>query len=322
MKALGLLSGGLDSMLAARLVQENGVEVEAITFVTPFCQCTKAAEAAAKTLNIPLTIVTEGAEYIRMVRCPKFGYGKNMNPCIDCHIYMLKKAKQHAKKIGAKFVFTGEVLGQRPMSQHRAELDLVEKEAGLKGKLVRPLSAKLLPKTEAEKKGYITDKSLMDISGRSRKRQIELTKQFNITEYPCAAGGCLLTEEQSANKLRDLFKHKKRVTVRDVDLLRVGRHFRFGENKIIVGRNQQENEALLKTKRKTEVYFEVPNCGSPDTLLQGPQTKEAIRKAAELTAFHSDKKTGQVQVSFGKEALNRKITITVPQRAEVDKLRI
>jgi tRNA-uridine 2-sulfurtransferase len=322
MKALGLMSGGLDSMLAARLVLESGVEVEAITFETPFCPCAERAAQAAKTIGIPLKVVHTGSDYLRMVRNPKFGYGKNVNPCVDCHIFMVKKAKRYAKEIGAKFIFTGEVMGQRPMSQHRQQLDIVADEAGLKGKLVRPLSAKLLPKTEAEKKGYITEASLRGIWGRSRKPQIDLTRIFDIANYAAPAGGCLLTEHEYAKKLRDLFNHKRRFTARDVDMLRVGRHFRMGNNKIVVGRNQTENTALLQLKGKADLAFEVPNCGSPTAILQGPKTKAAIAQAAELTAFHSDKKGGQVEVNFGKESLNRKITITVPDRAEVDKIRI
>ena len=153
MKALGLLSGGLDSTIAVKLIIEQGIDVEAINFVTPFCLCRIGgcgATEAAKTFNIHLKHVSAGTDYLRIVRKPRFGYGKNLNPCVDCRIFMLKKAKKYAKQIGAKFIFTGEVLGQRPMSQHKGALDLIEREAGLEGKILRPLSAKLLPETEAE----------------------------------------------------------------------------------------------------------------------------------------------------------------------------
>jgi len=318
-----MLSGGLDSTLAVKLIQEQGIDVEAINFVTPFCQCRKGgcgASEAAKTFNIPLKMVNAGTDYLRMVRKPRFGYGKNLNPCVDCRIYMLKKAKNFANQIGAKFIFTGEVLGQRPMSQHKGALDLIEREAGLQGKILRPLSAKLLPKTEAETKGLVEEEALRDISGRSRKRQIEMTKEFNIVNYPCAAGGCLLTDRQFAKRLRDLFQHKKRITIKQVNLLKVGRHFRLGKNKIIVGRT--ENGLLLRTKQKTDYCFEVPDCGSPITILQGPKTRASIEKAAALTVFHSDKKTGMVQVNIGKNKLNRKIIVSAPLQAEVDLLRI
>jgi tRNA-uridine 2-sulfurtransferase len=325
MKALGLLSGGLDSTLAVKLILERGIDVEAINFVTPFCLCRKGgcgAAEAAKTFNIPLKMVSAGTDYLRVVRNPKFGYGKNLNPCVDCRIFMLKKAKRYAREIGAEFIFTGEVLGQRPMSQHKAALALIEREAGLEGKILRPLSAKLLPKTEVEEKGLVDHEVLRDISGRSRKRQIEMTREFNITNYPCSAGGCLLTDKEFANKLRDLFQHKKKVTVKEVNMLKVGRHFSFCSNKIIVGRNEAENRVLLQNKQRMDFYFEVPDCGSPTTILRGPKTKLAIEKAAELTAFHSDKKYSEVQVSFGKNKLDRQITISVPNLGQVDALRI
>jgi tRNA-specific 2-thiouridylase len=325
MKALGLLSGGLDSTLAVKLILERGIDVEALNFMTPFCLCRKGgcgAAEAAKTFNVPLKIVNAGTDYLRVIRRPKYGYGKNMNPCVDCRIFMFKKAKKYAKSIGAEFIFTGEVLGQRPMSQHRGAMDLIEREAGLKGKIVRPLSAKLLPKTEAEEKGFIDEEALLDISGRSRRRQIDLVKHFNIVNYPCVGGGCLLTDKEFANKLRDLFENKKKVTVKDVNMLKIGRHFRFKENKIIVGRNESENGVLLRAKRKGDYFFEVPNCGSPTTILQGPKTKKAIAKAAGLTAFHSDKKLNEVEVDFGQNILNKKVMITLPLLVEVDELRI
>ena len=325
MKALALLSGGLDSTLAVKLIMELNIEVEAINLVTPFCLCRKGGCGAlevAKTFNVPLKVINAGKDYIALIRNPKFGYGKNMNPCIDCRIFLLKKAKKYAKEIGAAFIFTGEVLGQRPMSQHKRALALIEKEAGLQGKIVRPLSAKLLPKTEAEKNGLIEVENLMDISGRSRKKQIELTKQFNIQKYPCASGGCLLTYKEFADKLRDLFEHKICVSMRDIQLLKVGRHFRFGKNKIIVGRNKAENEVLLKGKSKNDLYFEVPNCGSPVSILQGPKTKKGIEKAAALTIFHSDKKCADVHVAFGRDRLDKEIVTSVLTPQEVEKLRL
>jgi predicted ribosome quality control (RQC) complex YloA/Tae2 family protein len=149
-----------------------------------------------------------------------------------------------------------------------------------------------------------------------------MTKEFNITNYPCAAGGCLLTDKEFANKLSDLFQHKKRITIKEVNLLKVGRHFRFGANKIIVGRNETENGFLLQTKQKADFYFEVPNCGSPITILKGPLTNQAIEKAAALTAFHSDKKLQEVLVSYGQTKPNKAVTVFVPSLAEVNALRI
>jgi tRNA-specific 2-thiouridylase len=324
-KALALLSGGLDSTLAIKLILNQGIDVVAINFVTPFCLCKKGeseAAEAAKKLGVPLKVVNVGDEYLKMVRKPKHGYGRNMNPCIDCKAFMLKKAKKYAKEIGASFIFTGEVLDERPMSQHSRAMKIIEEEAGLKGKILRPLSAKLLPETVMEKKGIVKREKLLDIRGRSRKPQIKLAEGFNIKDYPSPAGGCLLTCKEYADKLRDLFRHKKRCSMADVSLLKAGRHFRFGENKIIVGRNETENNFLTAEKAQNDYYFEVPDIGSPITILQGAKTKNAIRMTAALTAFYSDAKGDKVTVNFGRERLDKSIIVSIPTRTEVESLRI
>ena len=318
-KALALLSGGLDSTLAVKLILDQGVDVEALNFVTPFCLCGRGgcgSLATARRFNIPLKIINLGEEYLKVVKKPKHGYGKNMNPCLDCRILMLKRAKKYAKQIGASLIFTGEVLDERPMSQHIIALRTIEKEAALRGKILRPLSAKLLPKTQAERKGWVDREKLLDIRGRSRKRQLQLVEAYGITDYPCPAGGCLLTYKEFANKLRDLFEHKKKVSLRDVQLLRVGRHFRYGENKIVVGRNESENKILLKLKADNDYYFEAQIRESPITLLQGRKTKEVIEKAASLTAYYSDQKAGEVHVRFGKERLDKSLIVSVQSRGE------
>ncbi len=324
-KALALFSGGLDSSLAIRLLQEQGIEVEAIIFLTPFYKAKVGgfkAERAAEKLGVPLKVVRLGLDYLRIIRKPKYGYGRHMNPCIDCHIYMLKKAKKYAREIGADFIVTGEVLDERPMSQHLNALKIVEGESGLKGRLLRPLSAKLLPPTIAEKRGLVDRNKLQDIRGRSRKRQLALAKVFGITEYQSPAGGCLLTYKEFAAKLRDLLQNKKRISMADLELLKVGRHFRLGENKIIVGRNKEENERLLKLKGINDYFFEAQGCGSPTTLLQGPKKRQAIEKAAQLTAYYSDQKTGKVHVKYGREKLEKSIMVERPNKEEVEQLRI
>ncbi len=323
MKALALLSGGLDSILAVKLILNQGIDVIALNFVTPFHISKKNhVEKIARGFNVPLKTIKLGKDYLRMIRNPKHGYGKHMNPCIDCRIFMLKKAKAYVKKIGASFIITGEVLNERPMTQTKQALELIEKESGLKGKILRPLSAKLLPKTEAEKKGWVDRERLLDIKGRGRKRQIELAKKFNIKDYPSPAGGCLLTYKEFARKLRDLFEHKKRVGMNDIDLLKIGRHFRFGRNKIIVGRNEDENEQLLKLKENDDYYFEVPGFGSPITILQGQKTKEAIKRAASLTVRYSDAKEKKVLVNYGREKLNKSITVSPLTTEKIKNLRI
>jgi hypothetical protein len=208
------------------------------------------------------------------------------------------------------------------MSQHGPALKTIAEEAGLKGRLLRPLSAKLLAETEAEKKGLIDRNKLLSISGRGRKPQFELAKEYGITVYPSPAGGCLLTCQEYAKKLRDLFLHKKRISAGDVALLRIGRHFRMGKNKIIVGRNFVENNFLAANRAKSDYYFELPVIVGPVTLLQGPKTAAAIGAAAELTAFYSDAETVDVTVKYGKTSLDKTITVKLPQREDVDKLRV
>jgi tRNA-uridine 2-sulfurtransferase len=324
-KGLALLSGGLDSSLAAKLLLNQGIEVTAIHVVSPFCVYEKrgcGASGAAEQLGIPLKVLNVGQDYLKVVRKPKYGYGKNINPCVDCRIFILKKAKKYAKEIGASFIFTGEVLDERPMSQHFRAMKIIEEEAGLKGKILRPLSAKLLPETFMEKKGMVDREKLLDIRGRSRKRQIKLAAELNIKDYPSPAGGCLLTCKEYAEKLRDLFNNTKKCSIEDISFLRVGRHFRFGKNKLIIGRNEKENRLLTEKKTQNDYYFEVPDVGSPTTILRGTKTKDAIRTAAELTAFYSDAKSEKVTVSFGRDRLDKHITVTDPTRAMVESLRI
>jgi len=323
MKALVLLSGGLDSTLAVKQILDQGIDVFAINFISPFQISEKGwVEKITKKFKIPLKTVELGEDYLKIIKKPKFRYGKHMNPCIDCRIFMLKKAKLYAKKINASFIVTGEVLGERPMTQTREALDIIEKEAGLRGKILRPLSAKLLPKTEAEKKGWVDREKLLDIKGRSRKRQIELAKKYRIRKYPSPAGGCLLTYKEFADKVKDLIKHKKKIRMKDIPFLKIGRHFRYGKNKIIVGRNEDENKQLLKLKDDTDYFFEVPDCGSPITILQGPKTKKAIKKAAVLTVRYSDSKEKKVKVKYGKEKLNMSLTVSPIDKNEIKNLRI
>ncbi|MEM1592555.1 MAG: 7-cyano-7-deazaguanine synthase [Candidatus Bathyarchaeia archaeon] len=323
-KALALLSGGLDSVLAVKLVQEQGVDIEAINFITPFSINVKGnlVREIAKNIGIPLKVVDIGLEYLRIIRRPRFGYGRYMNPCIDCRIFMLKEAKKYAEEIGAQFIVTGEVLDERPMSQNMKALMIIEEESSLKGRILRPLSAKLLPETVVEKEGIIDRSRLLDIRGRSRRRQLMLAKELGITSYEWPSGGCLLTYREFSAKLRDLLKHKKRISLSDLKLLRIGRHFRYMDNKIIVGRNYEENQKLLMLKAKSDYVFEAQGCGSPITILQGPKTRQAVLKAAQLTAYYSDQKAGLVHIKYGKEKPAKSIYVEKPAKEYVELLRI
>lgn len=317
MKALAMLSGGLDSSLAVKVIQAQGINVEAITFKSPFFG-SKNAEKMAINLGIKLRVVKLGKDYLKMVKNPKHGHGKNLNPCIDCKIFMLKKAKQYAKKIKADFIFTGEVLGQRPMSQNIQSLNIIEKKSGLKGKLLRPLSAKLLPETIYEKKGIVDRRKLLDIKGRERKVQIEQAKKYNLKDYPSPAGGCLLTEKTFCRKLADYFKYNKKISMNDLEILKVGRHFRFKKSKIIVGRNKMENEKLMNLKNSRDVVIEALDVKGPITILKPAMNKEAVKTAAMITARYSDSAEEKVRVKCGKKV----IEVSKAKQEEIEKLRI
>ncbi len=320
-KAICLFSGGLDSILAVKLMQEQDIEVVGVFFDSPFYPRIDVKDIAKK-LGIRLKIVKIGNDYFKILRKPKHGYGKYMNPCIDCRIYMLKKAWSVGKKLGASFIVTGEVVGERPMSQSLKTLRIIDKKSKLEGLILRPLSAKLFPETIPEKKGMVEREKLLNIKGRSRKKQLELAKKFGINYYPSPSGGCLLTDKEYAKKVEDLLEHKKRLDMRDFELLRYGRHFRAGKNKIIVGRNKEENKKLLELKRKTDYIFEVVDAPGPVTILQGPKTKDAIKLAASITARYSDATRKNVVVKYGKKKPIRKINVSQCETNILNKLRL
>jgi len=289
-KALALFSGGLDSLLAVKLILEQDVDVEAVNFITPFCLCDRCSvNRFSEELKIKVHRVFLGQEFLDIVANPPHGYGSQMNPCIDCRILMFKKAKEIAEKIGADFLVTGEVLDERPFSQRRKAMLLIEKEAGLEGKILRPLSAKLLPETEAEKAGLVDRSNLLAIRGRRRLPQIELAKKLGLKAYPNPSGGCLLTDPEFARKVREHLKHEGKLTLTDVTLLKVGRHFRVDKAKIIVGRNKKENDRLLSLAKTNGIpYLEAADYKGPITLCIGDKDRRLLEKAAEITARYSD----------------------------------
>ena len=288
--ALVLLSGGLDSILAVKILQEQYVKVTGISFVSYFFS-SELGEKTAKQLKIKHKIFDFSDEHLDMVKNPQRGYGKAINPCIDCHILMLKKAKTIMEKEYFNLVATGEVLGQRPMSQNMQALNLIEKESGLKGYLLRPLSAKLLEPTILEKEEVIDRNMLLNISGRSRKIQINLAKKYGIKEYSTPAGGCCLTDKQFAVRFKNMLEHWPNCDGNDVRLLKLGRHFWNKHNLIIVGRNEGENKEINKLKKKKDVIIELDKFPGPTILIRGKDKilKESLFQAEKLMIKYSKK---------------------------------
>ena len=329
-KAIALLSGGLDSTLAVKLILDQGIEVEALNFVTPFCNCNRKgrgceARRVSDELDIPCKVVAVTDEFFRVIRNPKHGYGSGMNPCLDCRILMFSKARERMAETGAAFVFTGEVLGQRPMSQHRRAMQVIARESGLDGRLLRPLSARLLEPTIPEQEGLVEREKLLALHGRSRRPQIALAGEQGVTDYPCPAGGCLLTDPGFARRMRDLVQFCPDFDLNDVNLLKVGRHFRLSPAaRAVVGRNEDENRRLPALGRRNDLLLEVKDCGSPITLLRGDAGEREIHLAAALTASYSDALGLQVQVHYGIDcsAMDKAVVATPMDEERLAGLRI
>jgi tRNA-uridine 2-sulfurtransferase len=332
MKAIALLSGGLDSTIAARVMMEQGVELEALNFMTVFCTCTNrgatclASQKAVETLGIPLKVFNVSEEYLGVVKHPKHGYGRNMNPCIDCRIFMLKKAKAYMEESGAVFIVTGEVLGQRPMSQRKDAMHLIEKEAGLEGLILRPLSAKVLTVTIPEREGWVDRERLLNISGRSRKPQIELADHYGIHDYPCPAGGCLLTDPGFAKRMKDLMVYNPQFSLNDVHLLKMGRHFRFSNGvKLVVGRNEEENQKIQTFAQGEDILLKVSSFPGPLSLLRGKLNEGDIEKAAAITVHYGKgKDLGKIEVTYKgvDEDHHQSLSVSPISRGEIERLMI
>jgi tRNA U34 2-thiouridine synthase MnmA/TrmU len=332
-KAVILLSGGLDSTLAAYLMQKQSIDLIALNFISPFCLCNKkggcahGAREISKNLNLEFVTIDNSDEMLEAVKKPKYGYGSNMNPCLDCRIIMLKKTKEFMSEIGASFVITGEVLEQRPMSQKRHLLRLVEKESGLEGLILRPLSAKMLDETIPEKQGLVDRAQMLDICGRSRKGQIELVKEFGINDYPCPAGGCLLTDPNFCRRLKDLMKYNAQFTLNDVLLLKLGRHFRLNpELKLIVGRNELENSSLLNlVKSGDSVFRPKEEIAGPTAIARGKMVCQDRQMAVNIVSRYCDKLENEpTQIIVEDSQNNTGITLESPRVEEglIEKLKI
>jgi tRNA-specific 2-thiouridylase len=288
MKALCVFSGGLDSMLAAELIRAQGIKVQALFFETPFFSSPKARKSAGS-IDLPIKVVDITDRHLEMVKNPKHGYGGHMNPCIDCHTLMIRTAGEMLDQEGASFIITGEVVGQRPMSQNLKALSMVAFGSGFQKLVLRPLSAKRLPITLPEEKGWVDRDRLLGFSGRSRKPQMELARSLNMKDYPSPAGGCLLTDEVFSRRLKDLLAATPDLEVREIELLKLGRHFRLGPHtKLVVGRNEKENHTIQSLSKETDLLLRTVSVPGPTALVLGDPTPELEELAASLTVAYSD----------------------------------
>lgn len=327
-RAVALFSGGLDSILALKIVSKQNVKIFPITFITPFSLFIKFGKTTeiteiSKNLSINTKVVFLGEEFIKMVKTPIHGYGKNMNPCLDCRIMMLKKARNYMQEITGDFIITGEVVGERPMTQNKKSLMLTEVQSGLKGKILRPLSAKLLKPSSPVQKGWINRKELYDINGRSRKPQLGLAREFNIDRFPAPAGGCLLTDPNFSKRLKDAIEYSED-SLKEILLLRLGRHFRFHDGaKVIVGRDEKENRIIEVLKPSLSICLEADSVPSPITLLLNSKKQKDIELAASLCLRYSDSKEKEGKVNYWKER-NKIVSLVAEQPTEetIEKFRI
>ncbi len=313
-RCVALLSGGLDSMLAVRIMQEQRVEVEALNFKTLFTCCQDQSAQAARDLGVPLTVVGQDDDYLDLVRAPRFGYGKGANPCVDCRIYMFEKARRFMHEVEAQFVVSGEIIGQRPMSQKRKDLAVISHHSGLDELLLRPLSAKLLPPTLPERQGLVDREQLYAFNGRARSGLIELAKRLGLKDIPTPSVGCALTERGFARKVHDLIQLQPTNGRWDFEVLKFGRHFRFdATTKIIVGRNEAENEHLSYLHKlhdaSSTASLTPDNFMGPTSLVIGPSTDEAISFA------------GGLVLRYSKHVNSDNAVILVAQRDETRRIR-
>ena len=308
------MSGGLDSQLAVRVLQEAGAEVEAITFATPFF-APSAAKKAAAALGVVLHVIDFTDDEIALIENPPHGFGGAMNPCIDCHAMMIRRAGEMMVRGGYDFVATGEVMGQRPMSQNKQSLGIVEKSSGLKGRLVRPLSAKLLEPTIPEQEGKLEREKLLDISGRGRERQMELAKAFGIIDYPSPAGGCKLTEAGFSRKLKDLKDHEGLGERKLVELLNVGRRFRFPDgSSVILGRDQKDNAALRESTLPLTLIAPI-NVPGPTAAIPDLKSAADLERAKGLVCSYSrcDQLNGDIILGIKKRGETAAVEESVPR---------
>ena len=299
-RALAMISGGLDSILAAKLIKDQGIEVIGICFKSYFFNEENAIKMT-KQIGIRLEVVDFSEEQFEVVKNPKHGWGKNMNPCIDCHALMMKHSGRLLEEFNADFIITGEGLNQRPMSQNRQALNIVKKESGFSNKILRPLCALNLDPTEMELNGLVDREKLLKISGRSRKPQMELAEKWGIKEYPSPAGGCKLTEPNYSIRLRDALNRNENLTQKEIDLLRFGRHFISSNNvKIIVTRTAEEGTEIKKILSKEDLVFLPSHFNGAMAIIHGDAKDKDKELACKLVSRYSKgRDEAEVDVKFG-----------------------
>jgi tRNA U34 2-thiouridine synthase MnmA/TrmU len=324
-RCVALLSGGLDSMLAIRIMQQQGVEVEAVNFQTLFTCCRDQAGQAARELDVRLTVIRQEDDYLDLLRHPRFGYGRGANPCVDCRIYMFQRAKRFMQQVDAQWIVSGDVLGQRPMSQKRRDLEVIAHHSQLDGLLLRPLSAKLFLPTQAESAGWVDRQRLYAFRGRGRKELIELARSFGLTRIPPPSTGCALTEPKFSTKVHDLIQLDPASRSWDFELLRLGRHFRTNQNtKVIVGRNAEDNDRLRDMFQSPSAHratlMEPENFVGPTALLVGTYNERTSQLAGGLILRHSrrsDHLSARVRVTRDAQSTSVRVFMT----AETHRLR-
>ena len=329
-KVVALLSGGLDSQLAVRMMQERGFDVSAVAIKTPFCDfdcgrgCGFEIRGRADDLGVDLKTVYLGEEYIEMLKNPRHGRGAGFNPCVDCRTMMFDAAKRRMEEIGAEFVISGEVLGQRPMSQHMQALRTIERESGMEGKILRPLSGALLPPTDAEREGLIRREDLGMIRGRTRRAQLGMAGRYGIEDPPNAGGGCLLTDPSFGRRAKDLFDHVETPTINDVDLLKVGRQFRFdARSKLVVGRDEGENAVIRSLALPRDALLEARDHVGPTSIVRGAASAEGMGLAAAITLRYSDApRAAEAVVTVTRGGAGSEITARAAEEASYLPLRI
>ncbi len=287
-RGIGLCSGGLDSILSALVLSRQGIKVTFVTFETPFFNADAARKASART-GIPLIVKDITDPYLELLRAPRAGFGKNMNPCMDCHALMFSQAGDIMSRKGFDFLFSGEVMGQRPKSQTRNSLRYVEKNSGYQGRILRPLSALCLEPTPMEAEGLVDRTRLYGISGRSRKQQIEMARSFGVTDYPAPAGGCLLTDASFSKRLKDLMFVQKTFEKKELYLLKTGRHFRLDvHSKAIVGRSRKDNIYMRRYYDPDRDFLIYPErLAGPDVMVFGKVTKQGLDTASMICASYT-----------------------------------